>query len=95
MVLWSCGPVVLWSCGPVVLWSCGPVVLWSCGPVVLTLETGLISPPVGINVFILRSVARNMPLIDIFRSVMAFGLRCWSVRSSWWRCHRYHCGCPA
>uniref|UniRef100_UPI003AE1BA98 hypothetical protein n=1 Tax=Paracoccus sp. T5 TaxID=3402161 RepID=UPI003AE1BA98 len=49
----------------------------------------------GINVFILRSVARNMPLIDIFRSVMAFGLRCWSVRSSWWRCHRYHCGCPA
>ena len=38
----------------------------------LTLEMGLISPPVGINVFIVKSVARAVPLSDIFRGVMPF-----------------------
>ncbi|SEL63524.1 TRAP transporter, DctM subunit [Roseivivax marinus] len=46
--------------------------IWFGVLVVLTLEMGLISPPVGINVFIVKSVARDVPLIDIFRGVMPF-----------------------
>ena len=40
--------------------------------VVLTLEMGLISPPVGINVFIVKSVAPNVPLGQIFLGVIPF-----------------------
>ncbi len=46
--------------------------IWFGVLVVLTLEMGLISPPVGINVFIVKSVARDVPLMDIFRGVMPF-----------------------
>lgn len=41
---------------------------------VLTLEMGLISPPVGINVFIVKSVAPNASLATIFRGVLPFWL---------------------
>lgn len=46
--------------------------IWFGVLVVLTLEMGLISPPVGINVFIVKSVAREVPLGRIFRGVMPF-----------------------
>ncbi len=46
--------------------------IWFGVLVVLTLEMGLISPPVGINVFIVKSVARDVALLDIFRGVMPF-----------------------
>ncbi|MBD3804659.1 MAG: TRAP transporter large permease [Thioclava sp.] len=46
--------------------------IWFGVLVVLTLEMGLISPPVGINVFIVKSVAQNVPLIEIFRGVLPF-----------------------
>lgn len=46
--------------------------IWFGVLVVLTLEMGLISPPVGINVFIVKSVARNVPLSEIFRGVTPF-----------------------
>jgi tripartite ATP-independent transporter DctM subunit len=46
--------------------------IWFGVLVVLTLEMGLISPPVGINVFIVKSVARDVPLGQIFRGVMPF-----------------------
>lgn len=46
--------------------------IWFGVLVVLTLEMGLISPPVGINVFIVKSVAKDVPLIDIFRGVIPF-----------------------
>ncbi|NDV02835.1 TRAP transporter large permease [Pseudoroseicyclus tamaricis] len=42
--------------------------------VVLVLEMGLISPPVGVNVFIVKSVAPKVPLGTIFRGVMPFWL---------------------
>ena len=58
---------------PVVL-DLGIDPIWFGVLVVLTLEMGLISPPVGINVFIVKSVARDVPLIDIFRGVMPFWL---------------------
>ncbi|WP_378949355.1 TRAP transporter large permease [Paracoccus sp. R86501] len=56
---------------PVVL-QLGIDPIWFGVLVVLTLEMGLISPPVGINVFIVKSVAKDVPLIDIFRGVMPF-----------------------
>ncbi|MBN9673489.1 TRAP transporter large permease [Roseibium aggregatum] len=46
--------------------------IWFGVLVVLTLEMGLISPPVGINVFIVKSVARDVPLGRIFMGVMPF-----------------------
>src|SRR5690606_9461264 len=39
--------------------------IWFGVLVVVTLEMGLISPPVGVNVFIVKSVARDVPLGDI------------------------------
>jgi len=46
--------------------------VWFGVLVVLTLEMGLISPPVGINVFIVKSVAREVPLGTIFIGVIPF-----------------------
>ncbi|MCA2011277.1 TRAP transporter large permease [Pararhodobacter sp. CCB-MM2] len=46
--------------------------IWFGVLVVLTLEMGLISPPVGVNVFIVKSVAPNVPLGTIFRGVGPF-----------------------
>lgn len=48
--------------------------IWFGVLVVLTLEMGLISPPVGVNVFIVKSVAPGVPLRDIFAGVMPFWL---------------------
>ncbi|MFZ2099470.1 MAG: TRAP transporter large permease [Oricola sp.] len=46
--------------------------IWFGVLVVLTLEMGLISPPVGVNVFIVKSVARDVPLGTIFKGVLPF-----------------------
>lgn len=46
--------------------------IWFGVLVVLTLEMGLISPPVGLNVFIVKSVAPHVPLSTIFYGVMPF-----------------------
>jgi TRAP-type C4-dicarboxylate transport system permease large subunit len=46
--------------------------IWFGVLVVLTLEMGLISPPVGVNVFIVKSVAPSVPLGQIFIGVIPF-----------------------
>ncbi len=48
--------------------------IWFGVLVVLTLEMGLISPPVGLNVFIVKSVAPKVPLGQIFVGVIPFWL---------------------
>ncbi len=48
--------------------------IWFGVLVVLTLEMGLISPPVGLNVFIVKSVAPEVPLGTIFYGVIPFWL---------------------
>ncbi|MGB4112772.1 MAG: TRAP transporter large permease subunit, partial [Yoonia sp.] len=58
---------------PVVL-ELGIDPIWFGVLVVLPLEMGLISPPVGINVFIVKSVAPNVSLSHIFRGVAPFWL---------------------
>ena len=46
--------------------------IWFGVLVVLTLEMGLISPPVGLNVFIVKSVAPKVPLANIFIGIVPF-----------------------
>ena len=39
---------------------------------VIVIEMGLITPPVGINVFVVKGVAANVPMGTIFRGVLPF-----------------------
>ncbi|WP_028880434.1 TRAP transporter large permease [Terasakiella pusilla] len=41
---------------------------------VITVELGLITPPVGMNVFVLKSVASDIPISQIFKGVFPFVL---------------------
>ena len=36
------------------------------------LEMGLISPPVGVNVFVVKGVAKDVPMGTIFRGIWPF-----------------------
>ena len=46
--------------------------IWFGVIMVLVLEMGLISPPVGVNCFVVKSVAEDVPLASIFRGVLPF-----------------------
>ena len=46
--------------------------IWFGVIIVMTVELGLITPPVGMNVFVINSIARNINLVDIFRGVFPF-----------------------
>lgn len=46
--------------------------IWFGVIMVLVLEMGLISPPVGVNCFVVKSVATDVPLSRIFAGVMPF-----------------------
>lgn len=48
--------------------------IWFGVIVVMTVELGLITPPVGMNVFVINSIAREVSLVTIFRGVMPFVL---------------------
>ena len=38
----------------------------------MVVEIGLITPPVGLNVFVINSLAKDVPMIDTFRGVTPF-----------------------
>ncbi|MEO9862510.1 MAG: TRAP transporter large permease [Yoonia sp.] len=46
--------------------------IWFGIIVVIVLEMGMISPPVGINVFIVKSIAPDVPMATIFRGIWPF-----------------------
>ena len=48
--------------------------VWFGVIVVILMEAGQITPPVGINVFALSSVATDVPMAGIFRRVVPFFL---------------------
>ncbi|MCO5162587.1 MAG: TRAP transporter large permease [Mesorhizobium sp.] len=48
--------------------------IWFGIIVVMTVELGLITPPVGMNVFVINSIARDVNLVTIFRGVFPFVL---------------------
>ncbi len=50
------------------------LLIWYGVVMVIVLEMGLISPPVGVNVFVVRGVAEDVPLGTIFRGILPFWL---------------------
>jgi tripartite ATP-independent transporter DctM subunit len=40
--------------------------------IVIVAEIGLITPPVGLNLFVMRAQARDLPLTDIYRGIIPF-----------------------
>ena len=48
--------------------------IWFGVIVVIVLEMGLISPPVGVNVFVVKGVAQDVPLNTIFKGIWPFWL---------------------
>ncbi|WP_180897380.1 TRAP transporter large permease [Martelella soudanensis] len=54
------------------LYASGVDMIWFGILIVLVTELGLISPPIGMNVFIVKSVARELALADIFIGVTPF-----------------------
>ncbi len=56
------------------LWGMDPEskAIWFGILALMVVEIGLITPPVGMNVFIISSMAKDVPMKDIFRYVMPF-----------------------
>jgi hypothetical protein len=46
--------------------------IWFGVVTVLTMEMGQITPPIGVNVFAIASVAGDVPMQDIFRGIFPF-----------------------
>jgi TRAP-type C4-dicarboxylate transport system permease large subunit len=46
--------------------------LWFGIIVLMVVEIGLITPPVGLNVFVINSMAKDVPMIDTFRGVVPY-----------------------
>jgi C4-dicarboxylate transporter, DctM subunit len=46
--------------------------IWFGIIVVMTVELGLITPPVGMNVYVINSIASRVSLTTIFRGVLPF-----------------------
>ena len=46
--------------------------VWFGVVVVIVLEMGLISPPVGVNVFVVKGIAPNIPMTRIFAGIWPF-----------------------
>ena len=44
--------------------------LWFGIITLMVVEIGLITPPVGLNVFVINSLAQDVPMIDTFRGVV-------------------------
>ncbi|MBU1567545.1 MAG: TRAP transporter large permease [Proteobacteria bacterium] len=55
-----------------VMMSLGYSPIWFGVIVVIVLEMGLLSPPVGVNVFVVKGVAPDVPLNTIFRGIWPF-----------------------
>jgi TRAP-type C4-dicarboxylate transport system permease large subunit len=46
--------------------------LWFGIITLMVVEIGLITPPVGLNVFVINSLAKDVPLLETFRGVAPF-----------------------
>lgn len=56
------------------LWGLSPQdkSIWFGVMALMVVEIGLITPPVGLNVFVVNRIARNVPLSETFRGVLPF-----------------------
>ncbi len=57
-----------------ILESLGVDMIWFGVMIVITLEMGLISPPVGLNIFVVKGVAPDVPVQTMFRGIVPFWL---------------------
>ena len=48
--------------------------IWFGILVLIVVEVGLITPPVGMNLFVINSMAKDVPIMDTYRGVMPFVL---------------------
>ena len=55
-----------------VIMSFGFDPIWFGVIAVIVIEMGMITPPVGINVFVVKSVAENVPMLSVFKGVLPF-----------------------
>jgi len=46
--------------------------IWFGVIIVLTAEMGVITPPVGVNVFVIKGIAPEIPLETIFKGIFPF-----------------------
>jgi len=46
--------------------------LWFGIITLMVVEVGLITPPVGLNVFVINSLAKDVPMLDTFRGIVPF-----------------------
>lgn len=46
--------------------------VWFGVVVVIMVELGVVTPPIGVNVFAIANIARDVPMYDIFRGVLPF-----------------------
>lgn len=46
--------------------------IWFGVIIVMAIEIGMITPPIGINVFVLHGMARSVPLATIYRGILPF-----------------------
>ncbi|GAI51534.1 unnamed protein product [marine sediment metagenome] len=46
--------------------------IWFGVIIVLVAEMGVITPPVGVNVYVVKGVAKDVPLETIFRGILPF-----------------------
>jgi len=53
--------------------------IWFGIIIVLVIELALITPPIGINVFVVSSMAKDIPIIKVFQGVLPFVLAMLSV----------------
>ena len=55
-------------------WGLNPTdkAIWFGILALMVVEIGLITPPVGMNVFIINSLARDIPMRETFRGVLPF-----------------------
>ena len=54
--------------------TAGDAAIWFGIIVVIAIEIGLMTPPLGLNVFVIQGVAPDIPVMDIFRGVVPFWL---------------------
>ncbi len=67
-------PVLFPSVMALDLWGLNPTdkAIWFGILVLCVVEFGLIAPPVGLNVYVINSLARDVPMAETYRGVMPF-----------------------
>jgi TRAP-type C4-dicarboxylate transport system permease large subunit len=67
-------PVVFPTIMGLDLWGLGPQdkALWFGILVLMTVGVGLIAPPIGLNVYVVNNLARDVPMAETYRGVAGF-----------------------